>query len=298
MRKLKAFWKFTRPHTVIGTTVSVVALYTISYAYNSSTTGMLPALLLALLSCLGANIYIVGLNQLTDLEIDRINKPELPLPAGEFSRKEARFIIITALLLSLLIAFAQGRFLAITVVSSLLIGTAYSLPPLRLKRFHFWAAASIFTVRGVVVNIFLFLHFNYLFSGTVEIPIHIWVLTGFVFGLSLVIAWFKDIPDMKGDKQFQIITLTIRLGAKTVFRLGLGILIFLVSGLLIFAVTDLSGLNTTLLAGSNLLMLAFMLTKYRRTEPTSRPAMTQYYLTLWGMFYLEYLVFAGAAILN
>lgn len=297
MNKLKAFRKFSRPHTVLGTTTSVVALYVIALAHSSPSEWKLPALLLTLLSCLGANIYIVGLNQLTDLEIDRINKPELPLPAGEFTRREALVIILTALFLSLIIAVTRGIFLTITVVISLLIGTAYSLPPLRLKRFHFWAAASIFTVRGVVVNIFLFLHFNYLFTKSIEIPIHIWVLTGFVFGLSLVIAWFKDIPDIKGDRQFQIITLTLRLGAGTVFRLGLGVLTLLVLGVLIFAFTDLAGLNTTLLAASNLLMLAFMLIRSRRTEPTSRPAMTQYYLMLWGVFYLEYLVFAGAAIL-
>ncbi len=296
MKKLKAFWWFTRPHTVFGTITSVIALYIIAYVHTAPAEWKPLTLLITLLSCLGANIYIVGLNQLTDLEIDRINKPDLPLPAGEFTRREARAIILTALVFSLLTALTQGVFLTITVVISLLIGTAYSLPPLRLKRFHFWAAASIFTVRGVVVNIFLFLHFQYFFSGAVEIPPHIWLLTGFIFGLSLVIAWFKDIPDMTGDRQFQIITLTLRLGAGTVFRLGLGVLTLLVFSLLILAFTDLTGLNTSLLAVCNLVILSFLLIKSRHIQPASRAAMSHYYLLLWGVFYLEYLVFASAAI--
>ncbi|KAG5560972.1 hypothetical protein RHGRI_004107 [Rhododendron griersonianum] len=31
------------------------------------------------------NLYAVGLNQLTDVEIDKVNKPYLPLASGEIS---------------------------------------------------------------------------------------------------------------------------------------------------------------------------------------------------------------------
>ena len=47
---------------------------------------MLPALVLyALVPSLLINIYIVGLNQLHDVEIDRVNKPYLPLASGDLS---------------------------------------------------------------------------------------------------------------------------------------------------------------------------------------------------------------------
>lgn len=297
MIKLHALWKFSRPHTIIGTTLSVVGLYVIAYAHNAPIEGLSVALLLALLSCLGANIYIVGLNQLSDVEIDRVNKPDLPLPSGQFSITEARLIIGIALLLSLLLALSQGRYLTVTVVISVLIGTAYSLPPLRLKRYHFWAAASIFTVRGLVVNIFLFLHFNYLFSGVVEIPLHVWILTGFIFGLSLVIAWFKDIPDVEGDHRFRIMTLTIRLGANTVFRLGLAVLTLLFAGLIGVAVLELPEVNGYLLGGLNGGFLLLLWRYALRTDPSHKPAMTRFYLFIWGLFFSEYIAFALSCML-
>jgi homogentisate phytyltransferase / homogentisate geranylgeranyltransferase len=33
------------------------------------------------------NIFVVGLNQIFSVEIDRINKPYLPIPSGKLSKK-------------------------------------------------------------------------------------------------------------------------------------------------------------------------------------------------------------------
>eukprot|EP00903_Cladosiphon_okamuranus_P000467 g465.t1 len=65
---------------------------------------------LTLLSCLGANIYIVGLNQITDVEIDKINKPYLPLASGAFSMRQGYFIVGLSLLVSLAIAIYLGKY--------------------------------------------------------------------------------------------------------------------------------------------------------------------------------------------
>ena len=46
--------------------------------------GVLQALIPALLM----NVCIVGLNQLYDVEIDKINKPYLPLASGEMTIRE------------------------------------------------------------------------------------------------------------------------------------------------------------------------------------------------------------------
>src|SRR3712207_8755450 len=60
--------------------------YTTLFRSSSVTVESLEQLLGAMLACLCGNVYIVGLNQLEDVEIDRINKPHLPIAAGEFSR--------------------------------------------------------------------------------------------------------------------------------------------------------------------------------------------------------------------
>lgn len=117
----------------------MVALYAIAVAHSSSVplgSGGIQ-LLGTLVACWCG--YIVGLNQLCDVEIDRINKPHLPVAAGEFSRQTAQLIVaVTGMLV---LAVLTGPWLLATVGISLAIGTAYSLPPVRLKRFPFWASS-------------------------------------------------------------------------------------------------------------------------------------------------------------
>lgn len=298
MTYLKALWQFARPHTIVGTSLSVTALFIIAMAYSGTETLLWQDWLVALITCLGANVYIVGLNQLTDIEIDKINKPDLPLISGIMGVKTGWITISASILISLIFALAGGFYLAVTVIVSLFIGTIYSLPPIRLKRFHFWAAACIFTVRGVVVNLFLFLHFHYLYSSSSDIPIHVWVLTGFVFGLSLVIAWFKDIPDIDGDSKFRIVTLSIRLGPKPVYKLGMGLLTACYLGMVIAGFLSLPGTNSIVLIVSHLILLAFAWYAGSRIDFSQQKTITRFYLTVWVLFFAEYLVFPLACIVN
>ena len=54
-------------------------------AFASLLQAMVPALLM--------NICIVGLNQIFDVPIDRINKPYLPLASGEFSMRTGQSLV-------------------------------------------------------------------------------------------------------------------------------------------------------------------------------------------------------------
>lgn len=292
MSWLKTLWDFSRPHTIVGTTLSVSGLYLIAYALGNPADARLGALLLALFSCYGANIYITGLNQVCDIEIDRINKPQLPLVDGRWTPAMGKGVIGGAIIIAILLAIAGGRFLFLTVASSLLIGTLYSLPPIRLKRFHFWASACIFTVRGVLVNLLLFLHFNEVLNGDISIPRHVWVLTAFIFGLSLVIAWFKDIPDMEGDQRFRIATLSLKLGPRRVFQLGRGLLAACYLGMIIAGLAGMDGVHGPLLAASHIGLILLMWRRSRGVDLTDRSSMTKFYLFIWGLFFSEYIVFA------
>lgn len=107
----------------------------------------------ALLPSLLVNIYITGLNQITDVDIDKINKPFLPIASGTLSRPSAIGIVTSSLLASLIMARYAFPPLRWTLVLSALVGTIYSLPPFRLKRFPFFAAVCILIVRGLFVNV-------------------------------------------------------------------------------------------------------------------------------------------------
>lgn len=108
------------------------------------------------------NLYITGLNQITDVEIDKINKPKLPIAAGDLSPKAANIIVTISLILSLAMGMCHptlgSQGLNVALWASGILGTLYSLPPFRLKRFPFLAAFCIVSVRGAVINAGFYAH--------------------------------------------------------------------------------------------------------------------------------------------
>lgn len=306
---LRAFWEFSRPHTIIGTSLSVLALYAIAQSDLLLANPVFLPLALAWLACICGNIYIVGLNQLEDVEIDKINKPYLPLASGEFSQKTGELIVALTGAIAILTAIFQGPFLLATVGVSLAIGTAYSLPPIRLKRFPFWAALCIFTVRGAIVNLGLFLHFNWVlsvgraksvFSGwdleslSVAIPGKVWVLTVFVVVFTFAIAIFKDIPDMEGDRQYNITTFTIKMGKPAVFDLSRWVLTVCYVGIILAGVLILPNVNLGFLALTHVVALGLMWFWSLKVDLEDKMQVAQFYQWIWKLFFLEYIIFPAA----
>src|ERR687890_1389808 len=114
-------WRFSRPHTVVGTALSVVGIFAIA----ADRLGPLPAgraafhLVWTLVAALAVNVFIVGLNQLEDIEIDRINKPRLPLAAGDLSPAQGRVIVAAAAVLPAALALTQGWIETLAVAAAL-----------------------------------------------------------------------------------------------------------------------------------------------------------------------------------
>ncbi|MGB3078455.1 MAG: homogentisate phytyltransferase [Saprospiraceae bacterium] len=292
---IRNFLLFSRLHTVIGTLISIFSLYLIALSSHHDVQGTIHYLLLTWIACLGANIYIVGLNQLTDIEIDKLNKPYLPLASGAYTKSLARRIIGIALLISVSLGIYCGGFLLATIIVSLFLGTIYSLPPFRLKRFYFWAAFCIIAVRGLIVNFGLFLHFNSVINHSTDIPATIWMLAGTIFVFSLVIAWFKDIPDIKGDQNHKINTLSIKLGAKKVFLLGNLILLTLYAAIVALVIRRSEYGNSILLSISHSLFIIILLIVASRVNPSDKRSVSRYYQFVWLLFFMEYIIFAISA---
>ena len=243
---------------------------------------------ITLFSCLCANVYITGLNQLTDVEIDRINKPYLPLASGAYSLTTGFGIVGLCITLSLLTCFLYPPFLPATVIASLVIGTAYSVPPVRLKRFHFWAAFCIIVVRGLIVNILLYLHFRWWLGENPVLPTTVWLLTAAVFTFGIVIAWFKDLPDTVGDAAYGIRTLSLVRNRRWVFRVGAWVFRATLLGVAFFAFRGGIG---GIWVGQLILLLGFELAAHRLVLD-SQPSIARFYQDVWLLFFAEYGVFA------
>jgi homogentisate phytyltransferase/homogentisate geranylgeranyltransferase len=290
LRPLLLLWRFGRPHTLIGTTVSVLGVYVL-VAHEVADVGDRPGdLLCTLLAAWSVNGFITGINQLTDVEIDRINKPFLPIAAGDLSPRAGAWIVAASAVLPVALALTQGLEELVAVVAGLLIGVAYSIPPLRLKRWPALAAMSISGVRALVVNLGVALHFGLTLADTTSVPAGVWVLTAFVAPFSVAIALLKDVPDIEGDRRYRIATYSVRLGGAVVLRAGLALLGTAYVGIAVAAPFLLDGWAAAFLAASHLAALAALIVAARRTDPGDRAVFTAFYMVVWRLFFLEYVI--------
>ncbi|KAL7528627.1 hypothetical protein ACHAWF_002647 [Thalassiosira exigua] len=309
-------WRFTRPHTLIGSAVAVPSIFLLAAPTYASfaTPQCLAALLYASIPALLMNVFITGLNQITDVEIDRINKPELPMAKGDLSHNAAVAVVLTCLALSLGLSVLHPVFgtagLRCALWGSFVLGTLYSLPPVRLKRHPLLAAFCIVAVRGTIINAGFYSHaLTAAFegasasaaagTGVLACLLHDWkcALSSFFFGVfGIVIALMKDVPDAHGDRIFNIRSFTVRLGQKRVFNTMKGLLIALFAafggGLLKWSTMAPAA---AVAARRGLVGLVCWAAGWsanreaREVDPEDSGEVYHYYMHLWKLFYLSYL---------
>ena len=295
---LATLWRFGRPHTIIGSIVSIITLWMLALRGNGyvGNYGLLIGTLIVGIAC---NIFIVGLNQIIDIEVDKINKPKLPLADGSLKLSSAYNIVWVSLTLTLLLGFYISFILGCLILLICLIGVAYSVPPIQLKKHHLPAALAITLVRGLLVNFGMFLHFtftsrqqkiynvNAIFSE--NFPAELLALTGFVLAFSIAIAWFKDLPDVVGDKVFKIKTFALLYSPKLAFRSGLVLVSIAYIATIIWAFY---AENIFLLICHLIASLTFVV-QALKVDLSKPDTVSQFYMIFWIFFFAEYLFFAS-----
>ena len=153
-----------------------------------------------------------ALNQIYDLEIDRVNKPKRPLPSGRLALRDAwTFTLVTYAAALALAWFVQpgGRHECFwIVVAATFITVLYSAPPFRTKRLGIWANITIAIPRGVLLKVAGWS------SVKTILGVEPWYI-GAIFGLFLLGATTtKDFADMEGDRRGDCRTLPIQYGVR------------------------------------------------------------------------------------
>jgi geranylgeranylglycerol-phosphate geranylgeranyltransferase len=163
------------------------------------------------LACVSGALIMAGanaINDVYDLDIDRINRPHRPLPAAQLSPRTARGLAI--------FYFTLGVFFSIflTPVSVVVATTATALLWLysaRLKRTVLWGNLTVSLVAGLA----------FIYGGLVAgrwaealIP------AGFAFLFHLGREVIKDIEDLAGDRELGAVTLPIRYGRRVALRVA------------------------------------------------------------------------------
>jgi homogentisate phytyltransferase / homogentisate geranylgeranyltransferase len=298
LKWMHTLWLFSRPHTIIGSIVSITTLWLLALK-GQPLWPHITLLLLTILAGLCCNVFIVGLNQIIDQDLDKINKPNLPLASGALTPESAKQIILVCAVLSIALAFYTSLMLGILICVINVIGIAYSVPPIQLKKHHLPAALAITLVRGLLVNLGMFVHFRATTASVqssglnltqfTQIPVEVWVLTGFVVAFSIAIAWFKDLPDARGDQQFNFKTLAVLYSTNFAFYAGMTMVTLAYICALIWSY---QAQEWWLLAGHTLALVLFMANAaFVRLQEQS--TITRFYLLFWVFFFAEYLYFAA-----
>lgn len=222
MRRFTALFILTRPVNCLLTALSVgVGALTAGVCPNAT-----PVLLAA---CTAALITAAGnaFNDVIDLEVDRINKPARPLPAGLLSLRTAR---LEALLLSLTgwgLAWllSPGHVLIATaVIAGLFFYSIY------LKNSVLWGNISIGFIAAAAFP------YGALAAGAWG---RSWIPAGFALLFHVGREIIKDIEDVEGDRARSVRTLPLRQGSLKAALIASIIYIFLIAFTLLPWIADL-----------------------------------------------------------
>ena len=277
-------WRFSRPHTIIGSTLSIIVLFLLQGG-NVFTHWYI--LVVTLVSALACNLCITGLNQVIDVELDKINKPELPIASGELDANSAKKIALASGIIALVAAALLHWLLLLLIAVILFLGIAYSLPPIQFKKHHLPAALSITIVRGVLVNLGMALHFSGMLDHTYSIEPVIYPLTLFISAFSLAIAWYKDLPDRAGDAHFGYRTFPLLYSPKIALYLGAALVTAAYAWCIFWSYQESESL---LLLSLSVLCLAFLI-HVRTVRLDDQTSVKRFYKLFWVFFFATYLSF-------
>jgi 4-hydroxybenzoate polyprenyltransferase len=133
------------------------------------------------------------INQVTDLDIDRMNKPDRPLPSGRAALSQARWGAGCCYALSLVLAGLIGIQCFAVALGGTLCSLAYSVEPLRLKRYGWGANGIIALARGCLLKVC-----GWACLADIRDP-EPWAIGAIFFLFLLGATTSKDYADMKGD---------------------------------------------------------------------------------------------------
>ena len=288
-------YKFSRPHTIKGTILASIMGVTRALIENPGTLQLklIPKAVIGLSALLCGNAYIVGINQIYDVKIDEINKPDLPIAAKRLSSGGAWLIVLGCLLTGIGIVKTQFSSLIFSLyMVGTLFGTVYSVPPFTLKRFPLLAGGIIACVRGFLLNFGVY----YAVREALGVPFKwnpvVAFISSFMTVFATVIAVTKDLPDVEGDIKYGVTTFASKFGAKAVSQFATVLLssTYVLAMVLPFIAPTAEFKKLPMLIGHGSFLI-FFLNSFRKLDPSKMDSIQDFYKAIWKLFYLEYCIY-------
>jgi 4-hydroxybenzoate polyprenyltransferase len=180
-----------------------------TYGPTPVTLGRILIIVIGTLMAMVLNAASNSINQIYDLEIDRINKPRRPIPSGRMSVREAKWVTLAFYVAAWILSAVVGVECLVLVLIASFFTYIYSVPPLRTKRHGMLANVTIAIPRGLLLKVAGWSTAKSIFVG----PEPWWI--GAIFGVFLVGAsTTKDFADMEGDRADGCATLPVVYGVR------------------------------------------------------------------------------------
>jgi 4-hydroxybenzoate polyprenyltransferase len=297
--KFKAYLDLSRPFTlmppVLGFVSGALTAWGSGHEHPRFDADLVLSVVLGALMAGVLNAGNNAINQIYDLNIDRVNKPKRPLPSGTLSVPEAWAFTALAYAVAWVLAWyvapgGRHECFFIVLVASLMTWI-YSAPPLRTKRHGIWANVTIAIPRGVLLKV----------AGWSAVKtvmgLEPWYI-GSIFGLFLLGAsTTKDFADIEGDRADGCRTLPILYGVRAAAWMisPFFVLPFLLIPWGVFR-GILTGNPTLLLILGPLLILYGIYTSYLMVRKPEELASTENHISWIHMYLMMMLAQVGFAV--
>ncbi len=195
MRKIYGYFLLARPFNVLIAVFSIFIAAFICRALHMWDKVMW--------ACISGGFIIVAANAINDyfdIDIDRINKPNRPLPAGMITTKEAFMFSLTCFALGILTSVGINAMAILIACLSCVLLYAYSA---KLKR----------TVISGNLTVSFITALAFIYGGAAVQQLRaVLIPAGFAFLMHFGREIIKDMEDVEGDRRENAVTLPVRFG--------------------------------------------------------------------------------------
>jgi len=285
IQHIKGYIDLIRPFTLLAPIIVSICIMIASFVYNDLS-GDLFAICWSTIIPASFSLAILNgasnaLNQVTDLNADKISKPYRPLPRGAISINESLIISFIMYILAISLSMIVNLMFAVFIFLIIMFTITYSIPP-RLKDVLYLNQLWVGIPRGLLGVLASWSVFGNSFE---PLPIAIGLIAmSFLIGGSIT----KDIVDSEADKKTGTHTLVNTFGVKKAAIMAFPFMFFpflFIPMLIDMGILESSLWLLTILAIPSYFVFHFMLKddkKGKHLENTSS----------WTLMYLTYFFFA------
>jgi homogentisate solanesyltransferase len=171
------------------------------------------------------------------------------------------------------------------------LGTLYSAPPFDFKGIHLIAGGTIACVRGFLLNFGVY----YAVREALSVPFKwnpvVTFISGFMTVFAAVIAVTKDLPDVEGDKKYNVLTLASTFGVKRIAEISSLFLTMAYGIAIALPFLQPSAFKILPMALGHSSLMLYFIWSFSQLKSENMGSVKEFYRRIWNLFYLEYCLY-------